>query len=121
MKNSYKGFRQLSEADFKSLWKTAVFVFDANVLLNLYRYQSPTRDDLLKVLEKLDDRIWIPYHVGLEFERNRLIVIADQKRRFSEVRKTVEKSKNNLIAELEEFSTKQATFINKSSETCRRV
>ncbi len=81
MKNSYKGFRQLSEADFKSLWKTAVFVFDANVLLNLYRYQSPTRDDLLKVLEKLGDRIWIPYHVGLEFERNRLIVIADQKKK----------------------------------------
>jgi len=80
MKNSYKGFRQLSEADFKSLWKTAVFVFDANVLLNLYRYQSSTRDDLLKVLEKLGGRIWIPYHVGLEFERNRLNVIAEQKK-----------------------------------------
>ncbi len=100
MKNSYKGFRQLSEADFKSLWKTAVFVFDANVLLNLYRYQSPTRDDLLKVLEKLGDRIWIPYHVGLEFERNRLIVIADQKKRFLDVRNAVKKSKASLITDL---------------------
>ena len=113
MKNSYKGFRQLSEADFKSLWKTAVFVFDANVLLNLYRYQSPARDDLLKVLKKLGDRIWIPYHVGLEFERNRLVVIADQKRRFSEVKRTVEKSKNTLIAELEELQlSKRHSLIN---------
>ena len=113
MKNSYKGFRQLSEADFKSLWKTAVFVFDANVLLNLYRYQESTRDDLLNVIEKLGDRIWIPYHVGLEFERNRLIVIADQRKMFSEVKKTVEKSKNTLIAELEEYQlSKRHSLIN---------
>ena len=103
MKNSDKGFRQLSEEDFKSLCKTAVFVFDANVLLNLYRYQESTRDDLLNVIKKLGDRIWIPYHVGLEFERNRLIVIAEQEKRFSEVRKTVKKSKNNLITELEDL------------------
>ena len=76
----------------KCLWETAVFVFYANVLLNLYRYQSSTRDDLIKVLKKLSDRIWIPYHVGLEFGRNRLNVIAEQKKRFSEVRNAVEKS-----------------------------
>jgi len=33
-----------------------------------------------------------PYHVGLEFGRNRLNVIAEQKKRFSEVRNAVEKS-----------------------------
>ncbi len=116
MKNTYKGFRQLSEEDFKSLWETAVFVFDANVLLNLYRYQSSTRYDLLRVIEKLGDRIWIPYHVGLEFERNRLIVIAEQEKRFSEVRKTVEKSKNNLITELEGLQlSKRHSLINPAS------
>ena len=107
MRNSYKGFRQLSDADFKRLWETALFVFDANVLLNLYRYQSSTRDDLLKVLEKLGDRIWIPYHVGLEFERNRLIVIADQKKRFSEVRKSVEKAKTSLITDLDNLQLRK--------------
>ncbi len=44
----------------------ALFVFDTNVLLNLYRYQSGTRDELLNVLAQLSDRIWIPHHVALE-------------------------------------------------------
>ncbi|RLD00722.1 MAG: hypothetical protein DRI65_16205 [Chloroflexota bacterium] len=107
MRNSYKGYKQLSNEDFKHLWESALFVFDANVLLNLYRYQSSTRDNLLTVLEGLGDRIWIPYHVGLEFERNRLVVIADQKKRFSDVRKSVEKSKAGLIAELDNLQLRK--------------
>ena len=96
MKNLFKGYHKLDDEEFKSLWKNALFIFDTNILLNLYRYQSSTRDELLQVMERLEDRVWIPYHVGLEFQRNRLKVIAEQHRRFSEVKGIVEKSISDM-------------------------
>jgi hypothetical protein len=53
MKDEFKGFYKLDEAEFKCLWENAVFVFDTNVLLNLYRYQESTTGQLIKVIEQL--------------------------------------------------------------------
>ena len=96
MKGLFPQYDYTNPEDHAETWKTALFVFDTNVLLNLYRYQTRTREELLETLEKLSDRIWIPYHVALEFQRNRLTVIAAQGRRFSEIRKVVEKAKSEL-------------------------
>lgn len=96
MKGLFPQYDYSTPEDHADTWKTALFVFDTNVLLNLYRYQTRTREELLETLEKLADRIWIPYHVALEFQRNRLTVIAAQGRRFSEIRKVVEKAKSEL-------------------------
>lgn len=93
----YDGSRQL---DYKSAWSDAVFVFDTNVLLNLYRYQENTRDELLSVLGELSEKIWIPFHVALEFQRNRMKVIAAQGKKFSEIRKTIEKFQGTIAADL---------------------
>ena len=38
-------------------------MIDANVLLNLYRYNESPRDDLLEVLQKVGDRLWVPHQV----------------------------------------------------------
>lgn len=92
MKELFHGFYNLSDSDFKSLWSDALFIFDTNVLLNLYRYQSSTSHTLLTVMEKLAEKVWIPYHVGLEFQRNRLVVIAEQHSRFLEVQRIVNDS-----------------------------
>ena len=107
MKNIFKGYYQLDKDEFKSLWENALFIFDTNVLLNLYRYQSSTRDALLKVMEQLGDRSWVPYHVGLEFQRNRLKVIAEQHKRFSEVRGIVGKSISGMKNEFDGLQLKK--------------
>jgi hypothetical protein len=85
---------------YDDAWKHGLFVFDTNVLLNFYRYQVPTRNELINVLTQLSDRVWIPHYVALEFQRKRLKVIAQQSRRFSEVQNTITNIKNNLIDEL---------------------
>ena len=41
-----------SVTDFESLWNDATFVFDTNVLLDLYRVSRPTAKDYLDTLEK---------------------------------------------------------------------
>ncbi|MDG6614114.1 PIN-like domain-containing protein, partial [Staphylococcus aureus] len=71
----------------KNIWENALFVFDTNTLLNLYRYQEETKNEFLQVLDKISNRIWIPHHVALEFQRNRLIVICEQKELFSKTKK----------------------------------
>ena len=107
MKGLFPQFDPSSVRDFEKIWGEALFVFDTNVLLNLYRYQSSTRDQLLEVLTKLSDRIWIPHHVALEFQRNRIKVIADQNNRFFEVRKAVTSSTDGLRNELGKLQLSQ--------------
>lgn len=107
MKNLFKGYYKPTKEDFDSLWGNAVFVFDTNVLLNLYRYQSSTRDSLLTVIERLDDRVWIPFHVGLEFQRNRLKVIAEQHKRYLEVQSIINKSISSMKNQLEGLQLKK--------------
>lgn len=113
MKGLFPQYDDLAEKNFGIAWKQAIFVFDTNVLLNLYRYQTGTRDELLTVLGQLSGRVWIPHHVALEFQRNRLKVIAEQSKRFSEVRRTIEKSRGSLFADLEKLQLhKRHSLIN---------
>ncbi|MBB3995189.1 hypothetical protein GGR95_002841 [Sulfitobacter undariae] len=103
MKGQFPQFDPGAAVDYKAIWETALFVFDTNVLLNLYRYQASTRDQLLDILGKLSERIWIPHHVALEFQRNRFTVLADQNKRFSEVQNVVSKAKDGLRIDLEKL------------------
>lgn len=113
MKGLFPQYDDSSNQDYGVAWKESLFVFDTNLLLNLYRYQSSTRDELLKVLGQLSGRIWIPHHVALEFQRNRLKVIAEQTRRFTEVRRTIEKARSGLFADLDKLQLqKRHSLIN---------
>jgi len=107
MRNLFKSFYKLNKSEYEILWKNAIFIFDTNILLNLYRYQSSTRDELLKVIEQLKDRIWIPNHVALEFQRNRLFVIAEQHKRYTEVQSIVSKSLSEMQNELDRLQLKK--------------
>jgi hypothetical protein len=100
MKNKFLEFSQPDIDQYSSIWKDAVFIFDTNVLLNLYRFRASTREDLLGVLEKLSPRIWLPHHAALEFQRNRLKVLASQIKLFSDVRKSLAKAKSSLVSEI---------------------
>jgi len=68
MKELFKGFYTPSEKDIKKSWsdEKTLFVFDTNVLLNLYRYTEATRDDFFQIIDSISEKIWLPYHVGLE-------------------------------------------------------
>lgn len=84
--------RNNDQIDFKSIWNKGVFIFDSNVLLDLYRLPISAREDLFNVFQndKFKDRIWIGFQVLLEFLNNRLEVISDQKNKFTQVKKLIE-------------------------------
>jgi len=58
----------------------AMVVVDTNVLLNLYRYNEQAREDLLKVLAALDDRLFVTHQIAYEFWERREAVISDASR-----------------------------------------
>jgi hypothetical protein len=107
MKGLFPQYDHSNNVNFAETWKSALFVFDTNVLLNLYRYQESTREELLSVIEKLSERIWLPHHVALEFQRNRLTVIAGQSKRFTDIRRVIETAKTNLAKEIHNLQLKQ--------------
>ena len=76
MKSKFPEYFKLNEKDIRSLWQNALFTLDTSILLNLYRYSNETREEFLKILNKLEDRIWIPHQSAQEFFNNRLNVIS---------------------------------------------
>lgn len=53
----------------------AVLVLDTNVLFDLYSLSNSERDRVLELLETVQERLWIPHQVGLEYQRNRMSVV----------------------------------------------
>lgn len=69
--DGFEGYVTPTDDEYRGALRTALVVLDANVLLNLYRYNVDARRDLFSVLEKLEHRLWIPHQVAVEFWRNR--------------------------------------------------
>ena len=101
MKNAIKEFLEPTSDEKQRLWENCVFVFDTNVLLNLYRYSAKTRTSLLAAFESFKERIWIPYQVAFEFMRKRCEVIYETVYRY------------------EQFKSEIDTFTSKATETLR--
>jgi hypothetical protein len=78
MRSRFPGHFRPTQEEFKSLWAECTFAFDANVLLNLYRYSPSTRNEFLSLLKKLRSRAWLPHQAASEYLDNRLGVISSQ-------------------------------------------
>lgn len=103
MRTLFPGYFRLTEEEFKDLWKHGIFVFDANVLLRLYSYPEDLRKTFFDVLDKIKNRIWIPYHVALEFNRNRLIVIKQTRSAIEEIIDSLSKTKTSLLERIQKL------------------
>jgi hypothetical protein len=87
MRKIFGEYYSPSGQDYEKLLTEALIVVDANVLLQAYKLPKLGREALLETLEKLKDRLWIPYQVGLEFQANRLAVITEVIGKFDSVLK----------------------------------
>lgn len=85
MKNKFLGYIPYEEELVKELWDRAIFVVDANILLNLYRYSETTKEKVVDDLKKVKDRLWIPYNTAQEFFNNRLLVIQTQNNIYNDI------------------------------------
>ncbi|ROH99526.1 PIN-like domain-containing protein [Chryseobacterium daecheongense] len=103
MKEKFSEYYKLNEKELKQHWEKDIFCFDANVLLNLYRYSPSTREAFFNLLEKVKDRIWITYQAAFEYQKNRLVVINAQREAYKDIRETLIKKKGEIEAKLNGF------------------
>lgn len=107
MKDLFPGYYRPADDDLANLVSKALIVPDANVLLNLYRYPRKTSNDLIAVLTKVSNRLWVPHQVALDYQRNRLGVVADQIATFGKVQKIFEDCINTLSNQLDGLQLQQ--------------
>jgi len=102
MKNNFHAYYRPTEEEFQSLWENCLFVLDANVLLNIYRYSPDTRKQFMSILDQISSRLWIPNHAAKEYHNNRLNVIRQQ-----------EQAYDKLIDQIKNYSTDIKKIITK--------
>lgn len=93
MKKKFIGFYDPTEQEIEDAWTNGVFAFDANTLLNIYRYTDVTRKDFLHVLKFIKENLFIPFQVAFEYLNNRIKVIDDLEKSYIDI----EQSYNNIF------------------------
>lgn len=106
MEDIFKGFYNPNEQALNKAWSSgdSLFIFDTNVFLNLYSYAEQTRKDFFNVLEKINNRVWIPYHVGLEYQFRRLKIIKNEKLVFDDLRRSLDKIEHIFDEDVKKLS-----------------
>lgn len=100
MREHFSEYFRLAEPEMKKLWSEAEFIFDTNVLLNLYRMRRETSLRMREILQKLKGRLFLPHQVGIEFFKHREEVIADQVNAFERVKQSLQKIPEKFKQEL---------------------
>lgn len=100
MRDLFRGYYKPTPEKFTEIWKTCIFSFDANVLLHSYNYTPETQERFFEILSQLNERIWIPHQVAYEYHKNRLYVISDQVKAYTEVENLINTNFTALKEEL---------------------
>lgn len=86
-------------------------VLDTNILLGLYRIGADEREAVLTVLERIQERLWIPHQVALEYQRGRAAAIKAQRGAYdnllNQYRKTTQDSLAKPLASLPDSVPKE--------------
>lgn len=96
MKDMFPGHFKESGGNLREIWDTSLFVFDSNILLNLYRYSDTTRNEFLRILERIKKRVWLPHRAAEEYLNNRLSVIDQQEKSYDDTNKSITSLKSDL-------------------------
>ncbi|USA53891.1 PIN-like domain-containing protein [Acinetobacter sp. C32I] len=119
MKDQFSSFySNVDDKKLKDIWLSpnTRFIFDTSVLLNLYSYNDQTRKDFFQVLSQIDEKVWIPYHVALEYQRNRAGVIVRRSQYFTDLQNKISEYNklfqlnNNLLSDIQKTYSIQKTF-----------
>lgn len=93
MKDKFSWYSPLTDQELDEAWESGILTFDANVLLDLYRYHESTRDSLISSIEKLKCTKWLSAQTAEEFFRNRKKSILSSGKTFKDAKDEIEKLK----------------------------
>lgn len=115
--NTYDmNYYYLSDTQEAELWKSSTFVFDTSALLQFYYYSNNAKESIFKTLfEILEGRLWVPYNVMFEYQKNRISTI---NKSYSEKYDPLEKDVLQAIHEIiDSIDPKLGDFQDKTKST----
>lgn len=104
----FEGYRVPREAELHAALRDGLVAIDTNVLLSLYRYNPATVSDLLGLLAKLGDRLFVPHQVLREFWRNRRLVLGNPAGARAEAHRLLLKNRDGSTAAIERWAKQVA-------------
>lgn len=78
MRTTFHQFFRPTKNEMNAMLTQALICYDANVLLNVYRYSEETQRGLIGVFKDFSDRTRLPHQVALEYARNRAKTVVEQ-------------------------------------------
>ncbi|MFB6612526.1 PIN domain-containing protein [Agromyces sp. NPDC056379] len=100
MKKRLPGYYPILQDQVDAVWENGIVVLDANALLGLYEQTAATRVVYVAALESVQERLWLPHQVALEFHRNRRRVwdgvVADHNEATKKLRSEVRSARKQL-------------------------
>ncbi len=103
MKKTFIEFYRPTESEMKKLWEECLFIFDANVLLDLYRSSDKVRKGFFKFFQANKTRIWIPHQFAHEYHKDRLGVISMQKKSYDQVNQLFDDYQKKITNDLKSY------------------
>lgn len=91
--------------------KETVIVLDTNIFLDTVRVRLHTANLYIKLIEKIQDRLWIPYQVKRELEDNLVSTLEKNKNRYQIIKNQM---KNDLKNFKNKIMEKKLTELNKN-------
>ena len=95
--DGFEGYRVSASSELAEALLHGLVAVDANTLLNLYRYNSGTTDDLFNVLERLGSRLFVPHQSLREFWRNRIAAIGNPASAADQAVSAFEKNRRSTV------------------------
>lgn len=92
------------------LWNNAIFVFDSSSLLDLYFVPKNSREKIYEeIFKKLENRLWLPFHVQYEYLKNReKIIIKPISEKYNPIKTKIQtigsSIKNEISKKIDEIS-----------------
>ena len=112
MKKEFREFYNKEKINFKNLDDSVLIVLDTNVLLHIFRFSISSRKKLINSLKKVEGNLWIPYHVGLEYNLHKVTLISkmrDSKENLQkEIDRDVKKLKNTVFEKIDNIGIKSS-------------
>lgn len=111
MRNRFSEYYTGNDEHFDEFFNNAIIVLDTNILLNLYRFNNENRDKFFEILKKLENRLYMTYHIGHEFFKNREEIIYSYKNYQKNVQEEIEKEITRIISSIEKNQVKGSEFL----------
>ncbi len=105
----------------EDLWHDAIIVLDTSVLLDFYEYAPSAREQAFASLRAIQERLWMPYQVALEYQRNRITIILREYKKSENMTASFTKILDNLASTTHKKIHVESTALMEALETTRQL